>query len=96
MKTAVTVTSCEAYSDIVNDGLTTRQMARYLDLLRWTADITDREAARALDLPASTVSARRNDILKDMPGRIEKSQQRRCSVSGRRVQTWKKRRESTL
>jgi hypothetical protein len=82
-------TSTEAYKDIKANGVSDKQVDKYLHNLSVLVDATDSEMAKFMDIPPSQVSARRNDILKNRPKHIEFSKKRKCEVSGRTANAWK-------
>lgn len=82
-------TSKKAYREITTEGLKERQQQQYITALNVLCDIrgdaTDSEVSRLLNVPSSTVSARRNELLK----KVELSRKRKCIISGRTAQAWR-------
>jgi len=80
-------TSLDAYLRIQQTGIADTQRDRIMMLLRYAPEpMTNREIASALGLEPSTVSARRNELMR--MGLIRLAGRRRCSISGYTAYTW--------
>lgn len=90
----IQTTSIEAYHDLKEKGVVGKQEDYYLELLRRFDNRSDSEMAVYMQIPAATVSARRNGILKRNPCPIEYAGKRICKVSGRRVRVWQLKKEA--
>lgn len=87
-------TSVAALANVQDTGQLGSQERAYLQVMRVSCDgLTDREAARLLALPASTVSARRNGIQKKTGQHmiINKQGERRKNQRGTTALVWRMR-----
>ena len=82
-------TSIQTYHDITAEGLKERQQQLYIAALKTLCNIrgdaTDSEVSRIMTVPASTVSARRNELLR----LVEINKKRKCIISGRTARAWR-------
>jgi len=84
---SVQPTSLEAFLKIQEDGTAETQRDQVLEVLRQASEpLTNREIATALGLEPSTVSARRNELIK--MGLVRQVGRRKCRVSGFTALTW--------
>jgi len=74
-------TSHTAYTDLVSTGKYESQSDRVLAVYEAREDATDHEISQFLSIYPSTISARRNTLLK--AGLVEFSKERICKVTGR-------------
>ncbi len=87
-------TSIQAYTQLIKNGTLGSQERAYLSILEsHPQGLTDREAARILSLPASTISARRNGISKKAGTHLilNKNKERRTNKNGSSALVWKMR-----
>jgi len=80
-------TSRNAYELHRESGKASTQRERLLIILKYNGmPMTDSEAGFILRLPSSTVSARRNELIKK--GKVKKAKARKCEVTGFTAYTW--------
>lgn len=88
-------TSKEAYYSLLVEGTLGEQLMKYLRILKVSQEgLTDKEASTLLAIPASTVSARRNDVSKLLGSHIviNLNGERRKNKNGRSGLVWRIRR----
>jgi len=86
----------ETLNLFTHSGERQKQIDAVFSILRTASDegVTDREiqailAIRGINLDASTVSARRNDIFEHYHHRVEVAQKRPCRITGKTKNAWR-------
>lgn len=84
---SVRETSIETYYELEYEGILGEKQLQVWETIRKLGGPTDKEVGVHIQYPASSVSARRNELVEF--GVVEEAGKKVCSISGRRALSWR-------